>query len=89
MRLDLFLKSSGLVRRRSLAQEMCEMGLVLVNGAPAKPGKEVRAGDVLELRFPRKVVLVRVSGFEAFRSGRERGLFEVLSEERRGDVEEL
>ena len=45
MRLDLFLKVSRLVPRRSLAQEFCDAGVVSVNGASAKSSKEVKAGD--------------------------------------------
>ena len=50
MRLDLFLKQSRLVPRRTLAQEMCEAGAVRVNGAPAKSSREVRAGDRIAIK---------------------------------------
>jgi len=45
MRLDLFLKVSRLVSSRSTAQHVCDLGLVSVNGAAAKPSKEVKVGD--------------------------------------------
>jgi ribosomal 50S subunit-recycling heat shock protein len=50
MRLDLFLKTSRLIIRRSLAQEFCDKGLVSVNDALAKSSKEVKAGDVIEIK---------------------------------------
>ena len=50
MRLDLFLKKTHLVKRRELARELCEEGMVRVNGTPRKASSEVRLGD--ELLFP-------------------------------------
>jgi ribosomal 50S subunit-recycling heat shock protein len=50
MRLDLFLKASRLCLRRSVAQEMCDAGVVFVNGIVAKPAKELHAGDRIEIR---------------------------------------
>jgi ribosomal 50S subunit-recycling heat shock protein len=52
MRLDKFLKLSRLVRRRTVAKELCEAGAVSVNGKPAKPAQEVAVGDVIEIRLP-------------------------------------
>jgi len=50
MRLDLFLKVSRLIPRRSLAQEFCDAGLIEVNGIAAKSGKEIKVGDEITLR---------------------------------------
>jgi len=47
MRLDLFLKNTRLAKRRSAAKALAGEGAVLVNGHPAKPGRDVRPGDVL------------------------------------------
>jgi ribosomal 50S subunit-recycling heat shock protein len=60
MRLDLFLKQSRLVPRRTLAQQMCEAGAVLVNGAAAKSAREVRAGDELAIRQRGRITTIRV-----------------------------
>jgi len=60
VRLDLFLKISRLVKRRTIAQEMCDSGRVLVNGAPAKPAKEVRTGDTLRLSYQSRIIDVDV-----------------------------
>ncbi len=60
LRLDLFLKRSRLVKRRSLASKLCENGWVKLNGRQAPPGKGVRTGDEIEIRFPREKVLIRV-----------------------------
>jgi ribosomal 50S subunit-recycling heat shock protein len=50
VRLDLFLKSSRLILRRSLAQDFCDSGRVKVNGVNAKPSKEIKVGDIIEIR---------------------------------------
>ena len=49
MRLDSFLKLSRIVKRRSQAKELCDDGVVKVNGQPAKPAKEIKPGDVVEI----------------------------------------
>lgn len=51
MRLDKFLKVSRIIKRRTVANEACDGGRVQVNGKPAKPGAEVKPGDILEIRF--------------------------------------
>ena len=60
MRLDLFLKASRLVKRRSVARDMCEAGSVLVNGHEAKPSKEVKQGDHVTLQFTSKSIELEV-----------------------------
>jgi ribosomal 50S subunit-recycling heat shock protein len=62
MRLDLFLKTSRLVKRRTIAQEMCVAGRVLVNGHEAKPAKEVKQGDVITLKFSSRIVDLTIVG---------------------------
>ena len=60
MRLDKYLKVSRLIKRRTVANEACDGGRVTVNGAPAKASREVKPGDVLEIRFGPRVVRVEV-----------------------------
>ncbi|HEX5733714.1 MAG TPA: RNA-binding S4 domain-containing protein [Blastocatellia bacterium] len=60
MRLDIYLKLSRLVPRRTLAQQMCEAGAVTVNGARAKSSRDIRAGDQLALRQRGRITTVRV-----------------------------
>lgn len=60
MRLDLFLKQSRLVLRRSVAQEICDAGAVTVNGNAGKPGRSVSAGDTIAVRQRGKTTTVRV-----------------------------
>ena len=54
MRLDLFLKETRIIKRRTIAKEFCERGLVKANGKVAKPSYEVKSEDVLNIRFGEK-----------------------------------
>ena len=60
MRLDKFLKISRLIKRRSIANEACDAGRVLVNDRPAKASVKVKVGDILEIQFGTKSVKVEV-----------------------------
>ncbi len=55
MRLDKFLKVSRIIKRRTVANEACDQGRVSVNGRVAKASVDVKAGDVLEIRFGEKI----------------------------------
>ena len=55
MRLDKFLKVSRIIKRITVANEACDQGRVSVNGRVAKASVDVKAGDVLEIRFGEKV----------------------------------
>lgn len=61
MRLDMFLKVSRLVPRRSVAQEFCDRGLVEVNGSTAKSSKEVKVGDEVTIRRRNRVTRIEIS----------------------------
>ena len=60
MRLDKYLKVSRLIKRRTVANEACDNGLVTVNGKPARASYEVKAGDQISLRFGVRTVTVEV-----------------------------
>ena len=60
MRLDMFLKVSRLIKRRTVANEACDAGRVLVNGTVAKASVKVKVGDVIEIQFGTKSVKVEV-----------------------------
>lgn len=62
MRLDKFLKVSRVIKRRTLAKEICDRGQVEVNGRAAKAGADIKPGDIIGINFgSRKVVLEVVS----------------------------
>lgn len=88
MRLDLFLKSSRLILRRSLAQEFSKAGLVRVNGTEAKPGREVKPGDEIEIRRHNRITKIRVTEIPASKQVSKSGaanLYEIISEETPAD----
>lgn len=60
MRLDKYLKVSRLIKRRTVANEACDNGLVTVNGKPARASYEVREGDRISLRFGVRTITVEV-----------------------------
>ena len=60
MRLDKFLKVSRLIKRRTVANEACDAGRVLVNGKVAKASQNVKEGDVLEIQFGTRTVKAEV-----------------------------
>lgn len=60
MRLDKFLKVSRLIKRRTVANEACDGGRVLVNGKTAKASLNVKQGDIIEIGFGNKEVKVEV-----------------------------
>ncbi|TNF48813.1 RNA-binding S4 domain-containing protein [bacterium] len=60
LRLDLYLKRSRLVKRRSLAATLCQNGYVKLNDREASPGKAVRIGDLIEIRYARERLLVEI-----------------------------
>lgn len=61
MRLDKFLKVSRIIKRRTVAKEACEKGLVQINGKTAKSSSEVKIGDELTLTFVEKVIRCRIT----------------------------
>jgi Ribosome-associated heat shock protein implicated in the recycling of the 50S subunit (S4 paralog) len=60
LRLDKYLKVSRLIKRRTVANEACDHERVSVNGRPAKASYEVKAGDVIEVRFGQRTLKVEV-----------------------------
>ena len=67
MRLDLVLKQSGLIKRRTVAKELAERGRILINDRVAKPSSEVKNGDLLELHLGNRVLIVEISFVERFK----------------------
>ena len=60
MRLDKFLKISRLIKRRTVANEVSDMGRVFINSNPAKPGKRLKEGDILTIEYANRDLSVRV-----------------------------
>ena len=56
MRLDKFLKVSRLIKRRTVANEACEAGRVMINGRVAKASTEVKINDIVEIKYGEKII---------------------------------
>ena len=84
MRLDLFLKASRLILRRSLAQQFCEAGLVKINGLSAKSSREVKLNDEIEIKRSNrltKIKVLEVPTQKQFSRQSAADLYEIISEE--------
>jgi len=79
------------VKRRSLAKELCDEGVVKVNGAPSKPSKEIKVGDTVEIDTITRYIkfkVVEVPKGKNVSKKRARELIEVI-EERKKDIRDI
>lgn len=60
MRLDKYLKVSRIIKRRTVAKDASDSGIVLINGKVGKASSKVKTGDILEINFGTKTIKVRV-----------------------------
>ncbi|MFZ5596701.1 MAG: RNA-binding S4 domain-containing protein [Bacillota bacterium] len=81
MRLDKFLKVSRVIKRRTVANELCDQGQVKVNGRVAKAGLEVRAGDRVEISLGERVIRLEILEVRENVAARDApGLYRLLEE---------
>ena len=79
MRLDKYLKNSRIIKRRTVAKDACEQGRVEVNGKVAKPGLELKTGDVIQITFGNNILKVRVVSMpETVRKDDAQDMYEVI-----------
>jgi len=82
MRLDKFLKVSRIIKRRTLAKEVCDNGRVSINGNPAKASSDVAVGNEVKIRFGQKLVTFEVLQLkETTRKEEAEQMYRILSEE--------
>ena len=67
MRLDLVLKLSGLIKRRTVAKELADRGRILINDKVSKPSSEVKNGDILELHLGNRILIVEITFIEKYK----------------------
>ena len=83
MRLDKYLKVSRIIKRRTVANEACDSGRVMLNDKIARASAEVKVGDVIEIGFGNKSVKVKVTSVqETVRKEEAKDMFEYI--ERKG-----
>lgn len=79
MRLDKFLKVSRIIKRRTMANEVCAAGRVTVNGKQAKPGAEVKLDDIVEIGFGNGTTKIRILKLqETVRKDEAAELYEII-----------
>ncbi|MDA3077551.1 RNA-binding S4 domain-containing protein [Campylobacter sp. JMF_06 NA1] len=65
MRVDKFLNSVNITKRRAVSEDMCKSGVVYINGAVAKASKILKIGDIITIKFLEKDKSYQVLGFPA------------------------
>lgn len=60
MRVDKYLKLSRIIKRRTVAHDAADASRVFVNGRPVKPSYDVKIGDIIEIKYFKKEVKVKV-----------------------------
>ena len=81
MRIDNFLKVSRILKRRTLAQQACDKGKVIVNGKEVKPARQIKEGDEVELVFTGGSLKFRILKIkETVKKDEAQSLYEVINE---------
>ncbi len=81
MRLDKYLKVSRLIKRRTVAKEVCDAGRVMLNGRPAKAGSDIVPGDVLQISFGNKSLEAEVVAVaEAIKASEASTMYRIIKE---------
>ena len=65
MRLDKFLKVSRVIKRRTVANEACDSGRVVINGKVAKASYDVKVGDVVEIKYGEKIIKFKITSIDS------------------------
>ena len=82
MRLDKYLKVSRIIKRRTVANEACSGGRVTLNGKVAKPGADVKVGDIMTIRFGNKLGEYEILAInETVRKGDAPAMYRVIRED--------
>lgn len=82
MRLDKYLKVSRIIKRRTVAKEACEGGRVSINDKVAKPGTEVKEGDIITIQYANKCLKAKIINIaEHVTKENAQGMYEIISGE--------
>lgn len=82
MRLDKYLKVSRIIKRRTIAKNVSDLGLIKINGKIAKPANEVNIDDLLELHLGERLLIVKIKSIELIQ-GKQKSqeMFEIIKDE--------
>ena len=82
MRIDKYLKVSRVIKRRTIAKDILDLGFVKINDKVAKPSSEVKENDIIELTLGERRLSVKVIGLsEQMKKKEASSLFEVIADE--------
>ena len=82
MRLDKYLKVSRVIKRRTLAKDIIDIGLVKINDKTAKPASEVKENDILELRLGNRILTIKVLNLlNTTKKNDASSMYEIIKEE--------
>ncbi|HEX2985860.1 MAG TPA: RNA-binding S4 domain-containing protein [Caproiciproducens sp.] len=82
MRLDKYLKVSRIIKRRTVANDACDAGRVLVNGKAARASYDVKEGDILELQLGSHAIKAQILSINEYaRKGEADEMYKILSDE--------
>ena len=83
MRGDKYLKVSRLIKRRTVAKEVCDHEKIKINGKICKPSADIKVNDIVEIRFGLKIVTFKVLNTNEFVKKNEAELmYEIIKEEK-------
>jgi ribosomal 50S subunit-recycling heat shock protein len=83
MRLDKYLKVSRIIKRRTLAKEVADNGRILVNSRVAKSSTKLGEGDIIEIQFGNKIVIIKVLELrDSTKKEDSQNMFEIIEEKR-------
>lgn len=83
MRLDKYLKVSRVIKRRTVAKEICDAGRIMVNGYRAKAGHELKVGDIIDVAMGNRRLKIKVALLkETVRVNEADTLYEILEDVR-------
>lgn len=82
MRLDKFLKVARIIKRRTLAKEICDQGRVKIDGREAKAGSTVSVGDLIEIDFGQRIIVFEVEKVTSHASKNEATLMYRVKDEK-------
>lgn len=81
MRLDKYLKVSRVIKRRTVAKDILDLGFVKLNDRVAKPSSEVNEGDVIELKLGERLYTIKVLAVKEYAKKEQGGeMYEVISD---------
>lgn len=81
MRIDKYLKVSRVIKRRTIAKDILDLGFVKINGKIAKPSSEVKGEDIIELTLGDRLLTIKVLGITSqVKKEESSSLFEIVSD---------